>query len=177
MDNPFAQNETIAQIFVEETFLQGALLSNILYGVELTLFLICFTLLWRQINQSNKRRQLSLLAFVTVIFILGTLFMGSAAKFTQLAFIEDRNYPGGPGAYEPAIFSIPVGKTGNISLVIGNFLMDALLYLGMAMLRHLFGNTPSTIMGHHRRSSPSTSDINYSGFAGPRPDVNLVSLQ
>jgi len=127
MENPFAPNETFVQIFVEETWLQGALLSNILYGVELTLFLICFTLLWRQINQFNKRRQLSLLAFITAIFILGTLFMGSGAKFTQLSFIENRNYPGGPGAYEQAMFSIPVDELGNAALVIGNFLMDALL--------------------------------------------------
>ncbi|KZT08005.1 uncharacterized protein LAESUDRAFT_677219 [Laetiporus sulphureus 93-53] len=125
--NPYAPHETPAQIYAEETWLQGALLSNIVYGVELALFVICFGLLARKTTRSNYKSNVPLLVFITVIFMLGSFFMGAGAKFTQLAFIENRNYPGGPAAYEQAMFWIPVDELGNVSFVIGNWLMDLLL--------------------------------------------------
>jgi len=68
-----------------------------------------------------------MLSFVSVIFILGTIFMACIDKFTQMAFVEYRNFPGGPAAYEQAMFWIPVDELGNVAFVIGNWLMDALL--------------------------------------------------
>jgi len=128
MTNPYAPNETHAEIFAEAAWLQGALLSNIAYGVELTLFLICFSILVQRADwRFSSVKESVLLVFVTVIFILGSLLMGSNAKFTQLAFIENRNFPGGPSAYEQAMFWIPVDELGNVALVIGNWLMDLLL--------------------------------------------------
>lgn len=127
MTNPYAPDEPPSQIFSEKSWLQGALLSNIFYGVELTLFMICFTILARQVTRVDYKRQLVLLVFITVIFALGTIFMGTNVEFTQLAFIDNRNYPGGPGAYEQAMFWIPVDELGNVAFVLGNWLMDLLL--------------------------------------------------
>ncbi|KZT08019.1 uncharacterized protein LAESUDRAFT_698085 [Laetiporus sulphureus 93-53] len=125
--NPWAPYEDAATILAEETWLQGALLSNIVYGVELTLFAICFALLVKQVNRLDYERPVAFLTFITVIFILGTFFMGANDKFTQLAFVENRNYPGGPSKYENDMFWIPVDELGNVSFVIGNWLMDGLL--------------------------------------------------
>jgi len=123
----WAPHESPATIFAEETWLQGALLSNIFYGIELTLFAICFKLLVGRMERSNYKRQLGFLVFITVLFILGTLFVYSLAEFTQLAFIEDRNYPGGPNMYEENMFWIPVDELGVVVFVMGNWLMDGLL--------------------------------------------------
>lgn len=130
MDGPnssWAPNETSATIYAEETWLQGNLLSNIAYGVELTLFVMCFTILVRQLNRFNYKRQMFLLIFISVIFVLGTVFMGAQAKFTQMAFIEYRNFPGGPSAYENAEYSVPVDEIANVCFIVGNWLMDAFL--------------------------------------------------
>ncbi|KZT71134.1 hypothetical protein DAEQUDRAFT_138610 [Daedalea quercina L-15889] len=126
-NSSWAPNETSYQIFTEETWLQGALLSNIAYGVELTLFVMCFHLLARQTDRHNKTRQICLLSFITVIFVFGTLFVGGSMKFAQQAFVEYRNYPGGPAAFEEAEFSDPVDEIANVSWVVSNWLMDTFL--------------------------------------------------
>ena len=53
--------------------------------------------------------------------------MGSLAKFTQLAFIDNRNFPGGPSAFENDEFSIPVDELGNVAFVLNNWLCDAVI--------------------------------------------------
>lgn len=125
--NPYAPDETAAQIFNDETWLQGELLSCVAYGVELTLFVMCFGIVARQINRSNYKRQLAILSFVTVIFGLGTTFMVAQAVFTQIAFVRNRNFPGGPGAFEVAKFSVSPNEISIACFVVGNWLMDIFL--------------------------------------------------
>lgn len=141
MSNPWAFDETPTQIFIEESWLQGTLLSNIAYGVELTLFVMCFALLIRQMNSANRKRQYCLLAFITSIFMLGTIFMGANARFTQLEFIEDRNYPGGPGAYGQAMFMAPDGMATSIAFVVGNWIMDGFLVWRFMVIFQDYGKT------------------------------------
>lgn len=104
-----------------------ALLSNIVYGVELALFGICFKLLVQQTNRENYRRQLFFLSFITLVFILGTVFVYSNSEFTQLAFVDDRDFPGGPAMFEDKMFWIPVDELGVVSWVVGNWMMDMLM--------------------------------------------------
>lgn len=125
--NSWAPNEDATVIYAEATWLQGELLSNIAYGIELTLFTMCFWILARETNRGNYKRQLFMLTFISLIFILGTVFMGGQAKFTQDAFIEDRNFPGGPSAFEQTMFSITANEISVSAFVVGNWLMDALL--------------------------------------------------
>ncbi|KZT71133.1 hypothetical protein DAEQUDRAFT_764067 [Daedalea quercina L-15889] len=127
MNNSYAPDDTAAQLYAEETWFQGALLGNIAYGAELTLFIMSFNVLYKKINESNRRTHISLLAFIMLIFVLGTLFMAFNAKFAQMAFIQYRNFPGGPGAYEEVDFSNPIDEVANVCFIIGNWLMDALL--------------------------------------------------
>jgi hypothetical protein len=114
-------------LFSEKTWLQGTIVCAVVYGVDLTLFAICFHLLVIQINRTNYRKLGILLLYISLAFILVTLFMGSLAQYTQLAFIENRNYPGGPSAYEEDMFSIPIDEMGNVSFVVGNWLADAVI--------------------------------------------------
>ncbi|KZT71138.1 hypothetical protein DAEQUDRAFT_707469 [Daedalea quercina L-15889] len=115
------------QIFVEEIWLQGALLSKIANGVELALFVMCFHILVRQMNRHNKKSSTYLLSFITIVFILGTLFTGGNTKFTQKAFVGYRDFPGGPRAFQEADFSDPVDEIANVSWVVSNWLMDMFL--------------------------------------------------
>ncbi|CCM05255.1 uncharacterized protein FIBRA_07465 [Fibroporia radiculosa] len=138
-NSSWAPNETASVIFAEETWLQGALLSNIAYGMQLTLFVMCFVTLVRKMDRHNFRRQLFLLSFICVIFTIGTLFMGSQAKFTQQAFIEYRNYPGGPSVYEEAEFANPVDEIANVCFVVGNWLLDAFLVWRFMVIFRDFG--------------------------------------
>lgn len=120
-------NETSTEIFTEKAFLQGALMSGVAYGTELPLFMMTFWLLWKRRSGASVVQRYAFLVFITTIFILGTLFYASNAQFTQLAFIDNRNIDGGPGAYEETMFSIPIDELGNVCAIMSTWLCDALL--------------------------------------------------
>ncbi|KAJ7670412.1 hypothetical protein B0H14DRAFT_1027016 [Mycena olivaceomarginata] len=123
----YSPDESSADLFNEKMWLHGAVLCTVAYGVVLTLFSMCFYLLVKGMTRSSYKRSLFFLVYISVEFILATLFEGSLAKYVQLAFIEDRNFPGGPGAYEAAMFSIPVDEIGNVAFVLTNWLSDGLV--------------------------------------------------
>lgn len=120
-------NETSVQIFTEKAFLQGTVLTAVAYGAQLPLFMMTFWLLWKKKSGTPAMQKYALLVFISVLFILGTLFMASDAQFTQLAFIDDRNFPGGPGAYSEVEFTIPIDELGNVCAMISTWLCDGLL--------------------------------------------------
>ena len=123
----YSPDETKSQLFDENMWLQGALITAVGYGAVLTLFILAFYLLCSRIDRWNGRSHIAFLVYITVQFILATLFQASSARFTQLAFINNRDYPGGPGAYELSFFYIPVDMLGNAAYVLSNWLADALL--------------------------------------------------
>src|SRR5882757_9721079 len=95
-------DESSQTLLTEEGWLQSTVISAVAYGIDVALYFMCFNLLWQQMitRRTNYKQPLSLLIYITVSFILCTLFIASLADFTQLAFIQDRNYPGGPSAFE-----------------------------------------------------------------------------
>jgi len=140
MTNPYAPDETFSQIFSEKMWLQGAMVCSILYGAELLLFAICFKLLVSQIDRRNHRHRVGFLIFIIVLFILATLNQYDTMEFTQLAFIENRNIPGGPSEYEVEMYWIPINRMGVITLVMMNWLMDLLLVWRCFVIFSEFGD-------------------------------------
>lgn len=43
--------------------------------------------------------------YVTVMFILASIGLGGDAKFNEMTWIDDRNFPGGPNAFTVAFYS------------------------------------------------------------------------
>ncbi|TFY61712.1 hypothetical protein EVJ58_g4342 [Rhodofomes roseus] len=127
MSSSWAPNETDIEIYNEKIQLQAMILENIPYGVELTLFVMCFVTLLENSDRFNLRRQIFLLAFMTIVFGLGTVYMITNSLTAQQAFIEYRNYPGGPAAYLNAMFANTVGLTNSASWVVSNWLLDMFL--------------------------------------------------
>ena len=68
-----------------------------------------------------------LLGYTTILCILNCIYTGANASGLQQTFIDNRNYPGGPAAFEENMFSIPVDDLGNVAFNIANWLADALL--------------------------------------------------
>ena len=126
-NSSWVPDETPLTLFSERCWLQGAIVSAIAYGITVSLYFLSLHLLVRDKNRVEFRQRLPLLIYITASFILGTLFMIALAAFTQMAFIDDRNYPGGPNAFENNMFSIPVDDAGNAAFVLSNWLSDALV--------------------------------------------------
>src|ERR1700734_2116369 len=100
-------------LFEETTWLQGAMLTSMTYGVATMLFIRCFLLLMRQRTRTNHKVQLSYLIYISVMFFLGTSYCISLFASTQLSFINYRDFPGGPAAYQDTFFSQPIDMLGN----------------------------------------------------------------
>ena len=67
------------------------------------------------------------MSFLTSLFVVGTIINATAMIFTQDAFVNNRNYPGGPGEFEVEQFALPVSAVSNVAMVIGLWLTDSLL--------------------------------------------------
>lgn len=125
----YTPDESAAQLFAEQAWLAGALITGTGYGIVMALFWLCFRALWNRLKckDPSRGRNLFFLLYVCAQFVFGSLFLASNSKFTQLAFINYRGFPGGPSAYEQQMFSIGVDEIGNVSYVLANWLADSLL--------------------------------------------------
>jgi uncharacterized membrane protein YidH (DUF202 family) len=86
-------------IFSERTLLAGMVLTAVAYGMVFTLFVLTFKQLMRTTTKYNYTQRLPFIIYVTSLLIVGTLYMGSIAKMTELSFIDYRLFPGGPGYF------------------------------------------------------------------------------
>ena len=131
-DPAWRPNEDDATILSEERWLQGAFVAAIAYGAVAVLCVQCFFMLVRGFKRSKLARDGPLIIWVLLIFALNTVFVGSLIQFTQQAFVDYRNFDGGPSAYEIVFFSIPIDAAGNDVLIVTTMLADALLVRAVA---------------------------------------------
>ncbi|KAJ7593592.1 hypothetical protein C8J56DRAFT_742413, partial [Mycena floridula] len=120
----YRPDETNAEIFSEHTWLQGAFLGSVGYGMAAILYFMSVNLLWKARKGANRSRNIGLMVYITIIFLLSTFYMVALLQFTQLSFIDDRNIPGGPNYYETAMYSIPIDLMGNAVMVIITWMCD-----------------------------------------------------
>jgi uncharacterized membrane protein YidH (DUF202 family) len=99
LDPAWIPAEDGVTLFNERTWLAGMILSAVAYGIVFTLFVLTFKQLVRSTTKYNYNHRLCFIIYITLIFILGTLFVGALAKMTQLSFIDYRLFPGGPGSF------------------------------------------------------------------------------
>ncbi|KAG6380479.1 hypothetical protein JVT61DRAFT_8632 [Boletus reticuloceps] len=174
--------ESAPQIFAEGAWLAGAIITGAGYGVVIALFWLCFRALWCQLKHrsSARRRNMFFLFYVCILFVVGSLLLGSNSLFTQYAFINNRGYPGGPSAYEQQMWSIGADEVGNVSYVLGNWLADSMLVWRCIIIYKNFGalsgrivlaltcltQLASYVMGTFfllQLSSPQSSPYSYAG--------------
>lgn len=97
-------------------------------GAHFTLFFLCFWLLWKERYKTPKTY--FFLAYISFAFTLGTYAVAISSLMTQYAFIDYRNYPGGPSAFAARQFSFGIETVGEFSSTIGNWCVDAILVSG-----------------------------------------------
>lgn len=77
--------------------------------------------------KENKRGNWRWLAFIFTLFSLGTLNICFNLHFNQMAWIDKRNYPGGPLMFLLEQQNVPINIAGNAISAIIPFLADGLL--------------------------------------------------
>ena len=111
-------------IFAEHTWLQGAFLGAVAYGIQFVLYVVTCFFLWRLRTPSTKRMNIIFIIYISIIFILSTLYIVGLFQFTQLSFIDGRNIPGGPQAFESMMFSLPIDMLANVIMVLNSWFCD-----------------------------------------------------
>ncbi|KAF8905669.1 hypothetical protein CPB85DRAFT_1376752 [Mucidula mucida] len=119
-------DETDEEIFAEHTWLQGAFLGAVAYGIQAILYFMLMHKLLTARKGANTRRNTGLIIYITTIFILGTLYVAGLFEFTQQSFIDGRNIPGGPNVYEEIMFSIPIDMLANVGMVLLSWMCDVI---------------------------------------------------
>lgn len=141
-------NETDAQVFADGAELEGGALGFIAYGtpgsdtsqfsssilrrsfscfvgVHATLYFLCLALFWQERKQKD-RRAWPWIAYMTVLFIVGSIINGLNVSFLKADFIDNRDYPGGPSAFTVQNRSLP-SRVCTVITVIGTWFVDGLL--------------------------------------------------
>ena len=84
-------------------------------GVHLTLFFQCFAILVQR--KPYGKNNWSMLAYICVLFTLGTVGFGGQLKFNEMMFVQYRDFPGGPLGFQFGMYNIGVGNMGTASYV------------------------------------------------------------
>ncbi|KAI0359767.1 hypothetical protein OH77DRAFT_1434208 [Trametes cingulata] len=122
--------ESPADLWLEKSNLDGAVLGGVAYGVHLAVFAQCFyTIYFRGAGGSRDGRGRSrwLLVYIFMLFAMGTVNVACNTRMTQLMFIDNRGYPGGPNAWFFTFYSTGVNIAGDVAYIVANFLADGLL--------------------------------------------------
>ncbi|KAF8877561.1 hypothetical protein CPB84DRAFT_1794780 [Gymnopilus junonius] len=127
MNSSWQPQEDPTILLSERTWLLGAILTGVGYGIVFTLYCLCIHQILRSRERTNQVKRVAMFTYITLITLFGTLFFVSTARMTQLSFIDNRLYPGGPAAFEKDMFSIPVNELGNVTFVLANWFADALV--------------------------------------------------
>ena len=116
-------------------------------GIQLVMYAYCAGYLWKQ--RATRRHAYFILAYITVIFIIETVFVAVQARTVQICYIDNRvsvsvcsvlygsvgylpvcvcqNYPGGPWQYFLATQNLPVNVMFYATLFLITFLCDCLV--------------------------------------------------
>ncbi|KAJ7662324.1 hypothetical protein B0H17DRAFT_953220 [Mycena rosella] len=116
--------ETAADLWLERSNFDGNLITGVGYGV---LFTITIQTLVLFLKLPREKVPWGLVAYVSFMFALATLGMAGNAKFTQMVFVDDRDFPGGPNAFTGAFYSTPVNMMALAAYIVMNWMASALV--------------------------------------------------
>ena len=127
MNSSYAPNESHTTIVQEQTWLQGTLLSNFFFGIQTTLGVFAFLAVVQRRVQDRSRMQIALLVYIAVLLAFTTAAQALLIDWIQMAFITQRDYPGGPSTFLIDEFATPVNAASNVFVVCANWMMESLL--------------------------------------------------
>jgi len=105
----------------------STVITGMTYGVVLTLYCICAHILLPQVKTVKRRQAVFTFIYISWMFFFCTVYVASNARTTQLAYVNNRNFPGGPAQYAIFIFDQPITTVGLVAFFAINWMTDAVL--------------------------------------------------
>ncbi|KAJ7642904.1 hypothetical protein B0H17DRAFT_959946 [Mycena rosella] len=121
----YGPDESESTIQLERNFMAGDVVVGTGYGIQLVLFTTCALFLWKR--RKHSRQPMFLLAYMSCMLLIESLFVAVQARTVQMIYIDNRNYPGGPWTFFLASQSDPVNVIFYATLFLLTFLSDLLV--------------------------------------------------
>ncbi|TFY73332.1 hypothetical protein EWM64_g10681 [Hericium alpestre] len=121
----YGPDEPAATIDIERNFLAGDFICGVGYGIQVVLYTSCALYLWGQ--RKTRKNSLLILAYITVLLSVETIFEIVQARTVQLIYIDNRSYPGGPWQFFLASQTLAVNVIFYATLFVLTFLSDLLV--------------------------------------------------
>ncbi|EJD50827.1 hypothetical protein AURDEDRAFT_159970 [Auricularia subglabra TFB-10046 SS5] len=118
--------ESALDLWNERSFLAGILIGAVAYGVHATLFFTTLNLLFKRPRATWA--DYSWITYVIVLFLISSI--ANWGQFTQMIWIDNRNYPGGPSAY-----LVEQQTEFAAKLVVGGYMVNGWLQDGLIVYR------------------------------------------
>ncbi|KAH7927483.1 hypothetical protein BV22DRAFT_1006969 [Leucogyrophana mollusca] len=104
-------------------------------------FVVCLVSLHRCLRSSRfdlpkRRRTIYHLLYISVLYILGTLYLTLPSRGVVLEYVDRRNLPGGPLAYAGMIARDPFAHIGSVCCMFANWMSDCLVLCRVVVLYH-----------------------------------------
>lgn len=102
----------------------------VVLGMLVILYCVTLESLWRVLYRSKgkeARRTWFFIGYITILFILGTLYFIAETWGTEAAFVDYRNFPGGPLGWEGVSDAYPLIYMGNVVYILADWMADGLL--------------------------------------------------
>ncbi|KAJ7602491.1 hypothetical protein DFH06DRAFT_1311448 [Mycena polygramma] len=125
--NPNRPDLPDSALAIERCTMLGIAISLMVFGIVFSVFLRTMYLLIDEPPRRDERRNLALIAYTFFLFALGTIFVFMDLYSLQLAFVDNRNAPGGPMAYFYSQYGTPISVVPNACSVIGDWLAAGFL--------------------------------------------------
>lgn len=116
---------SVQDMHAERATYYGTLLATLAYGALLMLYVQLTQVLFAR--PKSGRKYWVLVAYAGVLFILATLAVGAIFRFSEMTYIDNRNYPGGPVAFYRDFTSDYVHVIGQSSATILPWIADPLM--------------------------------------------------
>ncbi|KAF8076135.1 hypothetical protein FPV67DRAFT_1664435 [Lyophyllum atratum] len=126
MSSPYATVEDPQDLWYEQSNFVATHLAAMGYGLHVAIFFIAAYHVLRR-PQSSAKSRIFWLAFLVVLLTTSTINIACSIKFNQSAWVDERNYPGGPIQFMFEQQSRPILTLGNTASILASFLADGLL--------------------------------------------------
>ncbi|KAK7046425.1 hypothetical protein R3P38DRAFT_2506511 [Favolaschia claudopus] len=126
MGSPFATQEDSETLWYEQSNYRATHLAAIGYGLHVAVF-AAVTYYTIKMRASSNGMWMFWLIFNFLEFAFGTINLACSVTYNENAWVNDREYPGGPFNYLIEQGSLPFMTLGNSASILASFLSDGML--------------------------------------------------
>ncbi|KAK0445630.1 uncharacterized protein EV420DRAFT_1571936 [Desarmillaria tabescens] len=119
--DPYRTDEPASLLWLEQVLNAAVHIGAMAYGGQL---IIAFLAAYHILHSSKKHYVWQTIVFISFIVVLSTIYTACNIHFNELAWIDERNYPGGPLAYQLEQQDQKFQTLGNAASVLLTILAD-----------------------------------------------------